>query len=37
MTDTSGQMIVNKWVEDESFRTEMRSDPLQPPNRLALS
>jgi hypothetical protein len=28
MEKQSGQMLLDRWVEDESFRTKMRSDPI---------
>ena len=28
MDEQHGQMLLDRWVEDEGFRTQMRSDPI---------
>jgi hypothetical protein len=28
MDEQRGQMLLERWIEDESFRTQMRSDPI---------
>ena len=37
MDEQHGQMLLDRWVEDEGFRTQMRSDPSEPPHRPASS
>ena len=28
MSNSGGQMLLDRWVEDEGFRAQMRSDPI---------